>query len=179
MLIIVTKYSEFQLTCRSKRWALASVFSNGETNEEEATVSRPHTECLNEPGFNPQLFGSKVLEFSMSFAETDSSAEQRLLTRPLAWRQLPTRKDMMRRTHYICDWGSRGTMSGPCLPHHTAMSASWEKFLGNQFSIKLCSFWTSGLFFFGRTVTNHDPSLFWLLRNLESNLLLFSSTFMY
>lgn len=75
-------------------------------------------------------------------------------------------------------WGI--TLLGPCLSRHCAIAAfvgeiPWESVFNK--TVLLLHKWFV-LFFLGRTVTNHGPSLFWLLRSLESNVLLFSSTFM-
>lgn len=71
------------------------------------------------------------------------------------------------------------TPLGPCPPHHTAVSAfrgeiPWESVFNE--TVLLLNKWLV-LFFLWRTVTNHDPSLFWLLRSLESSLLLFLKYF--
>ena len=154
------------------------VFTNDQTNEEEVPGSSSHI-VLNWT----RIQSSAVWLWSLGiFCELPWHfllVEQLLLTCSLALCQPPARKDMMRQTHYVSDWGSgRGRVrTAVChITHHTAVSAfrgeiPWKSVFDK--TMLLLSKWFV-LFFFWRTVTNRDPSLFWLWRSSESNLLPFS-----
>lgn len=146
--LLLLNILNFHWTVESKASIIITVFTNDQTKEEEVTGSGLHILCLTE---QDSILGYLILK-SWNFLWASlkvTPVEQLLLPCSLALRQLPTRKDVMRQTHYVCDWSYRRDHVRTVVYHITQQFLhSWEKFLGNQFSIKLCFFWTSGLFYF-------------------------------